>query len=289
MLTCFSVVQSLDELPQQGMGWAQACEPASPLRSHGFNLTVDERSLWEAPKTFVWDHTSAMDLCHHPHDIALNGLLRGYNKGPAPRYPPIPAFTISTTSLHADILAIPYVSWSESVGFDPPWNQKKDHRLMWRGSNTGALFTTNLGNWNQSQRARLVRNSNENGGTLSILASKKHQDEAVGPARPKRWKDLNEWLMDIAFAGNPVQCRPPYCEDLPKLFRYASRQSQSEANQFKYIIDVSGFSERSCHENSNLTRPQVDGNGWSSRFKRLMTTNSLILKATIFPEWFVFH
>lgn len=30
----------------------------------------------------------------------------------------------------------------------------------------------------------------------------------------------------------------------------------------------------------------VDGNGWSARFKRVMSTNSAILKATIFPEWY---
>jgi hypothetical protein len=30
----------------------------------------------------------------------------------------------------------------------------------------------------------------------------------------------------------------------------------------------------------------MDGNGWSSRFKRLMTTKSLIFKASVYPEWF---
>lgn len=30
----------------------------------------------------------------------------------------------------------------------------------------------------------------------------------------------------------------------------------------------------------------IDGNGWSARFKRLMTTNSAVLKSTIFPEWY---
>ena len=29
----------------------------------------------------------------------------------------------------------------------------------------------------------------------------------------------------------------------------------------------------------------IDGNGWSARFKRLMSTNSAVLKSTIFPEW----
>lgn len=29
----------------------------------------------------------------------------------------------------------------------------------------------------------------------------------------------------------------------------------------------------------------VDGNAWSARFKRLLSTGSLILKSTIFPEF----
>lgn len=31
---------------------------------------------------------------------------------------------------------------------------------------------------------------------------------------------------------------------------------------------------------------QVDGNGWSGRFRRLMSMNSLIFKSTIYPEWY---
>jgi len=30
----------------------------------------------------------------------------------------------------------------------------------------------------------------------------------------------------------------------------------------------------------------VDGNGWSGRFHRLMSTKSVVLKSTIFPEWY---
>jgi hypothetical protein len=32
---------------------------------------------------------------------------------------------------------------------------------------------------------------------------------------------------------------------------------------------------------------QVDGNGWSARFKRLMTSHALVFKSTVYPEWFV--
>jgi len=40
-----------------------------------------------------------------------------------------------------------------------------------------------------------------------------------------------------------------------------------DAGQYKYVLDV-------------------DGNGWSGRFKRLITSNSLIFKSTIYPEWY---
>ena len=30
----------------------------------------------------------------------------------------------------------------------------------------------------------------------------------------------------------------------------------------------------------------MDGNAWSGRFKRLMASNSLIFKATVYPEWY---
>lgn len=42
-------------------------------------------------------------------------------------------------------------------------------------------------------------------------------------------------------------------------------QSISEAGKYEYVLDV-------------------DGNGWSSRFKWLMTSNSLIFK--VYSEWF---
>lgn len=33
----------------------------------------------------------------------------------------------------------------------------------------------------------------------------------------------------------------------------------------------------------------IDGNGWSGRFRRLMSTNSVVVKTGIFTEWFQPH
>lgn len=69
--------------------------------------------------------------------------------------------------------------------------------------------------------------------------------------------------MTVAYA-NPPECEEEdgTCEDLRNEYRWEYRMDQDEAAQYKYIIDV-------------------DGNAWSARFKRLLSSGSLIFKSTI--------
>lgn len=78
--------------------------------------------------------------------------------------------------------------------------------------------------------------------------------------------ELNGDLVDVAFVDEPIQCEQETCDELKETYQFADRIDFSQGNKHKYLLDI-------------------DGNGWSARFKRLMSTNSLILKATIFPEW----
>jgi hypothetical protein len=64
------------------------------------------------------------------------------------------------------------------------------------------------------------------------------------------------WSSCVTFCA---LCRLP-------LRLWALGFGQSSPDRYKYILDI-------------------DGNGWSARFKRLMSTNSAVLKSTIFPEW----
>lgn len=64
---------------------------------------------------------------------------------------------------------------------------------------------------------------------------------------------------------NP-QCDPGECEIVQAEFDFAARVSPQEAAKYKFNLDV-------------------DGNGWSSRFRRLLTSSSVVMKSTIFPEW----
>lgn len=176
-----------------------------------------------------------------------------------------PAFAISSDLLHADILAVSPEGWTEDVGNDPAWDKKNDSRLFWRGSNTGAFYAEK-NPWELSHRIRLMSMSIDDDAVYDVL---RPMPPAVPVGQPKKlpgWK-LNRRLLDVSFTNAPIQCNPEICDRLRSTFTFGDRVSQDEANQYKFLLDI-------------------DGNAWSARFKRLMSTNSCVLKSTMFPEWY---
>jgi hypothetical protein len=56
------------------------------------------------------------------------------------------------------------------------------------------------------------------------------------------------------------------CEEVGQTIEFGGKVWPDEAAVYKYALDV-------------------DGNGWSSRFHRLLSSGSPVLKMTMFPEW----
>ncbi|CAE6394278.1 unnamed protein product [Rhizoctonia solani] len=250
-------------------GWRSGCPPNSSLVAS--KLKWNDRPDMEArhaarPKTFIHDHVKSMDPCAHPDLVHINGFLAAHGQGAGVHRVIVPAFSMCTTPMHSDIRTIPIEQFTEDVGIDPVWSDKPYDKVLWRGSNTGILFSEAMP-WNISQRARLIKLTNEKEGVRSVLRPLE-PERAIGKPVEERSKELNERMMDIAFAGNPIQCEEPVCTEMKSIFEYRGHMGWSDANKYKYIMDI-------------------DGNGWSARFKRLMTTNSMILKTTIFPEWYM--
>jgi hypothetical protein len=105
----------------------------------------------------------------------------------------------------------------------------------------------------------------------------------VGTPHNHPLSELNADLMDVAFVDEPIQCSPAECAQIKKEYRYGGRVNWVQGNGYKYMLDI-GMCSRSRRKGCQAE--QSDGNGWSARFKRLMSTNSVILKSTIFPEWY---
>jgi len=86
----------------------------------------------------------------------LVGFLSGHGKGPGPSKELYPVMAMCKTTLHSDVLAVSRCicllvlsnssrqvsmeAWTEDVGIDPPWEEKTDDRMLWRGKTTGIYF-----------------------------------------------------------------------------------------------------------------------------------------------------
>ncbi|KAF5367754.1 hypothetical protein D9758_009860 [Tetrapyrgos nigripes] len=177
------------------------------------------------------------------------------------------------------------------MGGDVEWEEKTDERLHWRGSNTGMWHSEEF-LWHLSHRIMMmdwVKGTAK--GLMKVLGVKSGSNEdkdkdsaAAAEAKKKEARNLgapigegtlvsrqrySQAMLDIAFTGqnhSPISCSPAICSKLSRLYEFRSPVGFLGQTNYKYMLDV-------------------DGNAWSSRFKRLITTNSLVFKATIYPEW----
>lgn len=169
----------------------------------------------------------------------------------------VPAFSMCTTQLHADILTVAPEMWTENVGLDPSWKQKKHDTLLWRGRNTGAVFNAD-GLWNTSQRVRLVKLANEKNGHTSVLPVTRGPNDPVGEPLDVSKGPLNEALFDIGFSGDAIQCTPDICKMVQRDFTYKDQQTFTAANEWKYVLDVS------LHLSMNAECPYRSVSRWTA-------------------------
>ncbi|SCV72165.1 BQ2448_4859 [Microbotryum intermedium] len=275
VLLPYSERSRMIELAEQGEYWgpsefvsaddshlsnfAKACAPNSPLRRSERGEPYHDYSA-DTRKTFIWDHPRSVDLCIHPEGRKSHGHLMQQGVPPGPL---VPLLTFAKTSMQADILVTPMEQWAERYKeYEPPWEGKSENKLLWRGSTTGAEFDRHTP-WRNSQRARLHMMSQYMDGSKEVLWATDDKMRLTNFTI----EDMNHLYMDTFFSGQPAQCDPETCEWLRKNFHFKPTIGIEESNTYKYLMDV-------------------DGNGWSGRFHRLMSTRSVVLKATAFPEWY---
>ncbi|PLW52221.1 hypothetical protein PCANC_01647 [Puccinia coronata f. sp. avenae] len=241
-------------------GWPDTCSSESKLRRQldGLHDTNDDGV---AQQSYIHDPVAASNFCDHPNLLQLNGFLSATQPKVHPFFP-----LFSFTKLHgfAELPLSPPSQFYQDLGDDPEWSEKVD-QLFWRGSTTGTFFST-MTNWRRSQRTRLVMFCNQARGNLSVRTTDENERLEYFDSDTQV---LNEKYFDIGFTNAPVQCdnNDGTCDAVRNTYVFKPYASHSTSNQFKYLLDV-------------------DGNGWSGRFHRLMSTKSAVLKSTIFPEWY---
>lgn len=209
---------------------------------------------------FVIDPSSDMDLCQHPEYNATHGLaisptsfrlIEGV----------VPILSTGSLSTMSDIL-YPSPAYIEAEfqyldKHDVEWDSKKNN-LYWAGSTTGGFAVDTK--WRHYHRQRFVALAQNQGGWQH-----KYLREIGGTISRVKSSFLNRRLLDVAFT-QMIQCQREQCRDQRAYFRVKPWADKNRALRSRFVFDL-------------------DGNGISGRYYKLLASKSVPLKQTLLREW----
>ncbi|GJN90731.1 hypothetical protein Rhopal_003745-T1 [Rhodotorula paludigena] len=243
-------------------GFPLACPPNSRLRRWYEGLETD--TLPRGP-SYISDHLQTMNMCENPEWQYLHGKSLSSRELR-------PLFSFAKTTMHSDILLTPLEQYWDQEPWDPEWEKKAHSQAVWRGSTTGVWFDRGTW-WRSSQRVRIWFMGKDQTGSSRVRFSGEGLETPQGvPSLVEKnvsTRALMQKYVDFAFTGREGQCdeEDGSCEAVRQLFDFQRQFGWNEANEYKFLLDL-------------------DGNAWSGRFHRLLSSNSAVLKSTIFPEWY---
>ncbi|KAJ9127127.1 hypothetical protein QFC24_001363 [Naganishia onofrii] len=250
-------------------GWFSACRPNSPANAIPNAQNVSDAGL---PKTFIHDHSPTMDFCQHPSLKKLHGAmsLDYLDRSPSELRP---LFVLSKYITDSEFLQTAIQGFKNQTDLKPtdtiPWEEKTESKLFWRGSSTGGFDKKIPWEWSHRMRLHFLIN-----GEKGKEEDMKHEMKQVMVPDGKDGfsidsldrATLNRAYMDVGLAGKPMQCQSNnLCEDIEAKVRFSPYVPPDTGGRYKYALD---------------------GNGWSQRYARLLSSGSVVLKMTMFPEWY---
>ncbi|KAK4702217.1 hypothetical protein P7C70_g4014, partial [Phenoliferia sp. Uapishka_3] len=280
--------EELDVIDEDASLWGfpLSCPPDSRLRRAYTGL---ETSALPIGPSFVHDHLKTMDMCENPEWQYLHGSLSsltlirsfltiafddiGFTAWPGMRPKLIqPLFSFAKTTTYNDILLTPLEQYWDTEPWDPEWSDKPNNKAVWRGSTTGVWFDRTTW-WRSSQRVRLYFMAQDKTGSQNVRFNGAGLETPLGHESIAERRIPTEVLMeryvDFGFSGKAGQCDEDdgSCDAVKRIIDFQPGLGWNQANEYKYLLDI-------------------DGNAWSGRFHRLLSSNSAVLKSSIFPEWY---
>lgn len=262
----------------------EAMSIACPLDSPARSAMMASSSSFDSPSSpisFMSNRTADLDLCAHP-DLAKS---HGFVLAPAAfdlTHTLFPLFSGGVPNMANDIIFPPAYTGqrltADGPDYDPSrdieWDAKRSS-IYWKGSSTGGWATAS--NWRELHRQRLSLKFTNASSSDSMVKLLREPTAGVSEG----WDAYDAPLSDIAskfdihIAGKLVLCSLPQrghpttggCQREKHGLQIAELAAAEEAWAHKYVLDI-------------------DGNGYSGRFLRLLMSNSVPVKMTVFREWF---
>lgn len=207
--------------------------------------------------------TASQDICAHCSIHQQEGILLSPARVSLTHLP-IPILSQAKPSVFNDVLFPSPHYWGIASHERPDlrrWTDKKS-QLYWTGSATGGFASEE--NWQQMQRQKLALKYKQG----SSEAARLLQQNPSGDWLPyNTTTDEIKDIVNIRITGTTAQCEEKVCEQEKEAFGIeGKRDPEDRVMAYKFVLDV-------------------DGNSFSGRFHRLLRTNSLVFKKSIFQEW----
>lgn len=183
----------------------------------------------------------------------------------------VPIFSQAKASCFNDLLypspfyAAKLRSGEYHEGEDIEWDQK-ENAVYWTGSTTGGLSTNE--NWRSFQRQRLALMMMDKDHPVALLNHTQRHD-----GQNSVWMPINSTIAATSHSTQvrisaAIQCEHSACKEQEEELdiKASERDATSASYKARYNLDI-------------------DGNGLSGRFYRLLLSKSAVLKQTLYQEW----
>lgn len=244
-----------------------SCAPATAAR----DLSVfSSRSPFLTEMGFISNITLSKDVCQFPELHKIHAGLR-HPSTMTITHSLVPVFSQAKPSCFNDLLySSPFYAEKLRLGEykedqDVDWEQK-ENIVYWTGSNTGGRSTAD--NWRDFQRQRLALMTMNESLPVNLL-----RQERRLTAKNSEWVEFESSIAAITNftrvrISAVIQCDFPACREQEQELhiKEGQRDDISDGYKARYNLDL-------------------DGNGLSGRFYRLLMSKSAVLKQTLYQEW----
>jgi hypothetical protein len=229
-------------------------------RSEHKDTAMNESTINSFGLPFVQDNSISRDICKHPSYRHMHGLFMSPTSFRLIEGM-VPVLSTGSPSTMGDIL-FPSPAYIESEFLysdehDLDWSRKKNN-VYWAGSTSGGFVTDTQ--WKNYHRQRFVS-------LAQMLDKSEHAylADKGGIVQRVTSSFLNSRLFDVAFT-RVFQCAKKSCREQSSFYRTKAWADKDEALRSRLSFDL-------------------DGNGISGRWYKLVASKSAPLKQTLLREW----
>ncbi|TQW01049.1 glycosyltransferase family 90 protein [Cordyceps javanica] len=202
------------------------------------------------------------NVCESAHPANLHAFVASPSTF-SYTHSPMPMLSFGRMAAFRDILVpCPCYTWHPLAAEDPIPFAEKRRAVYWRGSTTGGRATRF--SWRSGHRQRFVAFVQSLQSTAITLAASRFfgvGSERLDTRRIETFKNA----FDV-HVGEYKQCDEDVCKDMERVMGPPDQEPEDTSSDYQYLFDL-------------------DGNSMSTRFYRLLSRQSVVLKQTWFNEW----